>query len=147
MIEQHISGSERIASNKSFVLQTLVQFPEVGLRLLLILSVDTTKLLENYDNFAEGKTSQMIDLECDPLPDKSLFQWRLAHDVCFAVEMREDGKHSLNLGLAGRQTGLSTGPASHLPLLLEAVEINESGESEGGVHLSLEHTTRTASSG
>ena len=96
--------------------------------------------------FTQVKSNQ-LDLECDPLPHKSLFQWRLAQDVCFTIEMREDGKHSLNLGLAGRQTGLSTGPASHLPLLLEAVEINESGESEGGVHLSLEHTTRTASSG
>ena len=87
MIEQHISGSERIASNETFVLQTLVQSPEVALRLLLILSVDTTKLLENYVSFAQGKTSQMIDLECDPLPHKSLFQGRLAQDVCFTVEM------------------------------------------------------------
>ena len=145
MIEQHISGSERIASNKTFALQTLVQSPEVSLRLLLILSVDTTKLLENYVSFAQGKTSQMTDLECDPLPDKSLFQWRLAQDVSFTVEMREDGKHSLNLRLAGCQTRLSINQR-HLALLLEVVEINESSEVDGWVHLSLEHTTRTASS-
>ena len=91
----------------------------------------------------KGKSSQ-IDLECDPLPDKSLFQRRLAQDIRFTVEMGEDGEYSLNLRLTARQTGLSTDPPSHLPLLLEVVEVNESSEADSWVHLSLEHTTRTA---
>ena len=67
VIKQHVGGSQSVAGNKTFVLQTLAQFPELAISLLLIIDVDTTKLWKNMSRFTQVKTDQR-DLECDPLP-------------------------------------------------------------------------------